>query len=172
MRISGDIRARVVRVEEIVRQGLIAFPGEVIMEIGGAQIPCARSAFESLLQEPFEIDEFGVYHPAGPSEPPQSDVAWAAQALQEAMEKRSQEGDSGEGEPSKEAGAGEAPQVGAGEEPAADGPVEQPDDAGAPAEAVDVSQFHLGAGWYQLPDGRKVRGEDKARAALASAERE
>ena len=29
-----------------------------------------------------------------------------------------------------------------------------------------VDAFHVGAGWYQLPDGTKVRGRDAAAEAL------
>lgn len=31
---------------------------------------------------------------------------------------------------------------------------------------VDVSDYHTGGGWYTLPDGSRVRGEDAAREAL------
>lgn len=35
-------------------------------------------------------------------------------------------------------------------------------------EPLDVSAYHKGGGYYELPDGQKVRGEDAARAALSS----
>lgn len=43
----------------------------------------------------------------------------------------------------------------------------------APAEAtddpsdIDVSGFHEGGGYYELPDGERVRGKDNARLVLA-----
>ena len=33
-------------------------------------------------------------------------------------------------------------------------------------EPDEVDGFHVGAGWYQLPDGTKVRGKDAATEAL------
>lgn len=36
----------------------------------------------------------------------------------------------------------------------------------APRRAVDVDEFHTGGGWYELPDGSKVRGRDNAEQAL------
>lgn len=31
---------------------------------------------------------------------------------------------------------------------------------------LDVAQYHTGGGWYELPNGEKVQGKDKAIAAL------
>ena len=30
----------------------------------------------------------------------------------------------------------------------------------------DVERFHTGSGWYELPDGKKVRGRDNAETVL------
>ena len=37
--------------------------------------------------------------------------------------------------------------------------------AGEPTE-LDVSQYHTGGGWYDLPNGERVQGKDNAIAAL------
>ena len=44
----------------------------------------------------------------------------------------------------------------------------QPPDEPEPdqPEPDEVDAFHVGAGWYQLPDGTKVRGKDAATEAL------
>jgi hypothetical protein len=39
--------------------------------------------------------------------------------------------------------------------------------APAPAD-VDVSDYHVGGGWYELPSGEKVRGKEEAREALTA----
>lgn len=49
------------------------------------------------------------------------------------------------------------------------GPAEQPTAGPAEtktAEPLDVDQYHTGGGWYTMPDGEKVRGEDGAREYL------
>ena len=44
------------------------------------------------------------------------------------------------------------------------GPAEQPTAGPAETKAkpLDVEQYHTGGGWYTMPDGEKVRGEDEA----------
>ena len=34
-------------------------------------------------------------------------------------------------------------------------------------DAPDVEQYHVGSGWYELPDGAKVRGQQAATERLA-----
>ena len=36
----------------------------------------------------------------------------------------------------------------------------------SPIKEIDVDEYHTGGGWYTLPNGEKVRGEDKALEAL------
>lgn len=59
------------------------------------------------------------------------------------------------------------PEPDAAVEPEPDAAVEVEVEADATAE-VDVSAYHTGGGWYELPDGTKVRGEDAARDALTT----
>jgi hypothetical protein len=35
-----------------------------------------------------------------------------------------------------------------------------------PGESIDAAQYHIGSGWYQLPDGRKARGRAEAERLL------
>lgn len=40
----------------------------------------------------------------------------------------------------------------------------------SPSLDQDVSQYHVGGGYYELPDGNRVRGKDKAEEALKAGE--
>jgi hypothetical protein len=47
------------------------------------------------------------------------------------------------------------------------------DTTGVPVDSKnDVEKYHTGGGWYTLPNGDKVRGEDKAITALKELEQE
>lgn len=48
-----------------------------------------------------------------------------------------------------------------------DEPPEQTQDRAADASEVDISQYHIGGGWYEIA-GERYRGEDAARRALTT----
>lgn len=51
--------------------------------------------------------------------------------------------------------------------PAEEDPKPEPEEAAdESSDEVDVSEYHVGGGMYELPNGERVRGKDAAREAL------